>query len=138
MTSLPFGLKLSNNLPNINVKGYKFIISDAIDGKNYYIQGKNFKISDFVFDKKIKVRTSGKVVLDGDTVSNYDLNVYNKLMPNVQLDDLVFPKTVAVADLEDIQQENSTPQINIIDIFKAIKITDSMLMLLQKSKHSEL
>lgn len=59
-------------------------------------------------------------------------------MPNVQLDDLVFPKTVAVADLEDIQQENSTPQINIIDIFKAIKITDSMLMLLQKSKHSEL
>lgn len=121
LTSLPFGLKLSNNLPNINVKGYKFIISDAIDGKNYYIQGKNFKISDFVFDKKIKVRTSGKVVLDGNTVSNYDLNVYNKLMPNVQLDDLVFPKTVAVADLEDIQQENSTPQINIIDIFKAIK-----------------
>ena len=121
LTSLPFGLKLSNNLPNINVKGYKFIISDAIDGKNYYIQGKNFKISDFVFDKKIKVRTSGKVVLDGDTISNYDLNVYNKLMPNVQLDDLVFPKTVAVADLEDIQQENSTPQINIIDIFKAIK-----------------
>lgn len=121
LTSLPFGLKLSNNLPNINVKGYKFIISDAIDGKNYYIQGKNFKISDFVFDKKIKVRTSGKVVLDGDTISNYDLNVYNKLMPNVQLDDLVFPKTVAVTDLEDIQQENSTPQINIIDIFKAIK-----------------
>lgn len=121
LMSLPFGLKLSNNLPNINVKGYKFIISDAIDGKNYYIQGKNFKISGFVLDKKIKVRTSGKVVLDGDTISNYDLNVYNKLMPNVQLDDLVFPKTVAVADLEDIQQENSTPQINIIDIFKAIK-----------------
>lgn len=121
LTSLPFGLKLSNNLPNINVKGYKFVISDAIDSKNYYIQGKNFKISDFILDKKIKVKTSGKVVLDDDTVSNYDLNVYNKLMPNIQLDDLIFPKTVAVADTEDLQQENSTPKINIIDIFKAIK-----------------
>lgn len=120
LTSLPWGLKLSNHLPDINVKGYKFIVSDSIDGKNYYIDGKKFNISDFILDKKVKVKSSGKVVLDGETVSNYDLNVYNQIMPNLQLDDIVFPKTVSVTD-DNLTNKDTNSNINIIDIFKAIK-----------------
>ena len=47
MTSLPFGLKLSNNLPNIHISDYKFAFVDSTDRKSYYIQGRNFDITDF-------------------------------------------------------------------------------------------
>lgn len=135
LTSLPWGLKLSNHLPNINVRGYKFIVSDSIDGKSYYIDGKTFNVSDFILDKKVKLKSSGKVVLDGETVSNYDLNVYNRIMPNLQLDDLVFPKTVSVAD-ENLTQKNTNSNINIIDIFKAIKKNELHADVLAKIKTS--
>lgn len=119
MTALPYGLTLSNHLPNIRVKKYKLTFIDAIDRKNYYLTGENFKISKFILDKQIKLSTNGKIVLDNDVVSNYDLKINNKIMPNIQLDDLVFPKTVSVDNNQ--SKKEQAPTINIIDIFKSIK-----------------
>lgn len=118
MTALPYGLKLSNHLPNIHIKQYKFSFIDAMDRKSYYIQGKKFKMTDFVLDKKIKLSTIGKIVLDDSKVSDFDVKIYNKIMPNVQLDDLIFPKKVVVA--EETSAKVQQLPVNIIEIFKSV------------------
>lgn len=120
MTSLPFGFKLSNHLPNMHAKDYKISFVDAMDGKVYYLKGEKFKLTDFILDKKIKFSTKGKVVLDKRVVSNYNLKVFNKIMPKLQLDDLVFPKTIVLD--EEVAKKNDLEQVpfNIIDVFKSI------------------
>ena len=120
MTSLPFGLHLSNHLPNVNVKTYKIAFVDAIDFNEYVVDGEKFKISDFVLDKKIKFSTNGNVILDNRAVSNYDLNIYNRIMPDIQLEDLVFPKKVVLdSEVQKNKDVQSLP-FNIIEIFKSI------------------
>lgn len=120
MTSLPFGLHLSNHLPNVNVKTYKIAFVDAIDSNEYAVDGEKFKISDFVLDKKIKFSTKGNVILDNRAVSNYDLNIYNRIMPDIQLEDLVFPKKVVLdSEVQKNKDVQSLP-FNIIEIFKSI------------------
>ena len=125
MQSLPYGLKLSNHLPNICVKDYKFEFLDAVDNKSYYIQGEKLKISDFILDKNIKISTIGKVVFDNQVISNYDIKIHNKIMPKLILDDIVFPKEVVLQG-ENISDDNIPTMANpseytIIDIFKLIK-----------------
>ena len=118
MTSLPYGLKLSNRLPNVKIKDYKLTFVDALNDKSYFVKGEKFKVADFVLDKKIKLSTTGQVVLDNNIVSNYDLKINNKIMPNVQLDDLVFPKAVKVEE----EQEKTTVKMpfDIMDVFNSI------------------
>lgn len=118
MTSLPYGLKLSNRLPNVKIKDYKLTFVDALNDKSYFVKGEKFKVADFVLDKKIKLSTTGQVVLDNNIVSNFDLKINNKIMPNVQLDDLVFPKAVKVEE----EQEKTTVKMpfDIIDVFNSI------------------
>ena len=119
LTSLPFGFKLSNHLPNLKANDYNVSFVDALDNKSYSIKGEKLKVSDFILDKKIKLSTKGQVILDKSVVSNYDLNIFNKIMPNLQLDDLVFPKQVVLVDEKKKDTKNS--QIfNVIDLFKAI------------------
>ena len=118
MTTLPYGLKLSNKLPNVWVKDYKLTFVDAINNKSYFVKGEKFNVKDFVLDKKVKLATNGQVVLDSNVVSNYDLKINNKIMPNVQLDDLVFPKTVKVD--EEPQKTTVKMPFDIIDIFNSI------------------
>ena len=50
MESLPFGLKLSNHLPNIYFDEYKLNFIDKGTKKTYFIDGENLKISDFILD----------------------------------------------------------------------------------------
>ena len=129
MKSLPFGLKLSNKLPNIIIDNYKLAFIDAQDKKEYSITGQSFKITDFILDKKIKISTNGKITFEDRVVSNYDIKIFNKIMPNLQLDDLVFPKDITVEDNGEITvapqnmptkaNSNSTP-FTIIDAFKTI------------------
>jgi len=118
VSSLPYGLKLSNHLPNVRIKNYDTSFVDAMTGKSYGIQGKNLKISDFILDKKFKFSTLGKVVFDNNIISNYDIKLYNKIMPDVQLDDIVFPKDTLVQDSEPVE----TPSLpfNIIDVLKTV------------------
>lgn len=116
---LPYGFKLSNHLPNVKVKDYKLAFIDKETSKSYYMEGTDFKLSDFILDKHFKLSTKGKVVLDNVLMSNYDLKVYNKIMPKVQLDDLVFPKVVQ-EDENKTKTASEAQSFNIIDVFKSI------------------
>ena len=115
VTGLPLGLKLSNHLPDIHVKNYKISFEDIPTKKQYYIEGSDLNVKDFIINKKINISTKGRIVLDDRTPFNYDIKVFNKIMPDVNLNDLVFaPQTP--------KEEGETPDvtINVIDIFKTI------------------
>ncbi len=115
VTGLAFGMKLSNHLPDIRVKNYKIALTDIPTDKQYYIQGEDLNITDFIINKKVKLSTNGKIVLDDKTPFNYDIKVLNKIMPETSLNDLVFaPQT------QDEQKPAEPFEINVIDIFKTI------------------
>ena len=120
--TLPLGIKLSNHLPNVNVKSYKLGVSDAITGKSYFVDGSDLKVSDFVLDKRVKFSTNGSVVFDEAVISNYDVKVNNNIMPNLQLHDLVFPENLAVETEQKSQsQEEFVMPFNVIDILDGVK-----------------
>ncbi len=112
--SLPMGLKLSNHLPNIIIKNYNISFIDAETDKSYSIFGSKFAVKDFILNKKIRVSALGKIQLQDKVQFNYDVNVLNKVMPDIDLNELVFSPA----------QEDSTPEqqvnINIIEILKAV------------------
>lgn len=112
---LPFGLKLSNHLPNIKLDEYQLTFIDKNTKKSYYIDGDDLKITDFIFNKKIKVITNGQIIFDKRVVSNYDIKIFNKIMPDISLDDLIFPKEVKI---EQDKAVNNDFKINIIELFE--------------------
>jgi hypothetical protein len=63
---------------------------DMRDNRAYTLQGGNLKVSDFVLDKKVKFSTVGTVSLDGSEQFKYDIKIYNKIMPDIDLNDLIF------------------------------------------------
>lgn len=79
---LPYGIKISTNLPDIKVDKYKLGLDNI-----YYIEGKNFIISDFVLNKKLKLTTSGKIIFSNSDISNYDIKFSygKKPLVNVKL-----------------------------------------------------
>lgn len=122
ISGLPYGFKLSNHLPDIKANDYKFSFIDSTDDKAYYIQGENFKISNFILNKKLKLSTKGKVVFDNTVVSNYDIKLNNNIMPDIQLNDIVFPEKRIIEDPEETPKTEPLPEkFNIITAFKAIK-----------------
>lgn len=121
MEALPYGFKLSNHLPNIKIMDYKLSFIDENSQKNYYIDGDNLKITDFILDKKIKLSTNGQVVFDKRVVSNYDVKISNNIMPNIQLDDLIFPKEVEIeSNPQEIKNSENKSDINIIKLLESV------------------
>lgn len=114
VNSLPYGLKLSNHLPNIQLNNYNISFIDISTDKTYSIYGNNFSINDFIFNKKIKLVVDGKFMLQDRVQFNYDLKLLNKIMPDVDFNDFIF--TSAVSDNAESQNFN----FNIIDFFDAI------------------
>lgn len=114
VTGLPFGFKLSNHLPNIVVKNYNISFIDAPTDKTYSIYGDIAKVSDFIFNKKVKIVADGKFMLQDKVQFNYDVRLLNKLMPDTDLNEFVFnpPKQTS--------QSAPVQPVNIIDIFKAV------------------
>lgn len=108
---LPFGLKLSNHLPDIRLGSYKITVTDGKD--NYVISGEKTDITDFVINKSVKIKGSGKVILKDREHFKYNINLFNKIMPDVELNELVFNPS---------QQENpSEPvKVDIISILKGL------------------
>ena len=120
MTSLPMGFKLSNRMPNILIKEYLFSMIDMRDSKRYSIQGSDLKVSDFVLNKNVKFSTYGVVRLDEVEQFKYNLKITNKIMPDIDINDLVFGGGNSPAP--DENNESAEPiTFNIIDIFKGIK-----------------
>ena len=113
--SLPFGLELSNHLPDIAALNYNIAFIDATTSKTYAISGNEVILSDFILDKSIKIKADGKVTLDNVNQFNYDIKLLNKIMPEVSLNELVFnpepqPETT----------EQEPVLINVIEIFKSL------------------
>ena len=48
---LPFGLKLSNHLPDIRVGNYNVVLTDGVN--NYVVSGDKAEITDFILNKHI-------------------------------------------------------------------------------------
>ena len=113
--SLPFGLKLSNHLPNFLIKNYNITFEDITTSKSYSVFGNEFKISDFILDKSIKIKSDGKISLDNREQFNYNIKLYNKIMPELNLNDLVFNPQP-----QDDENTNTDVSINVIDIFKTL------------------
>lgn len=120
--ALPYGLKLSNHLPDIKIGDYKLSFIDENSQKTYYIDGDNLKITDFIINKRIKLSTNGQIVFDKRVVSNYDIKITNKIMPtNIQLDDLIFPKEVEIENnSKQIKNSENNTNLNIIKLFEAV------------------
>ena len=114
VTGLPFGFKLSNNLPNIRVKNYNLSFIDLPTDKSYSIYGDSISITDFIFNKKIKVVADGKFMLQDRDQFSYDIKVLNKIMPDLDINDVIF------ASKEQEVQKEQDIAINLTDIFKAI------------------
>ena len=122
---LPFGIKLSNKLPNIYLNNYDIAFIDTSNGKKYYLDGDKFNITDFIINKKVKINANGAIYLEDTKHFGYDIKILNNIMPNIQLHDLVFldnsnPTTQNNNTEVKETQTAEMPQINVIDIFKAI------------------
>lgn len=109
---LPFGLKLSNHLPDIHIGGYKVTFTDGKE--SYVLSGGKTDITDFVLNKSIKVSGAGKFVLKDREQFKYDIKLYNKIMPNLELNDLVFNPPTAE------KPETQTEPIDIISILRGL------------------
>lgn len=109
---LPLGLKLSNHLPDIHINGYKATIIDG--NNNYVLEGGKTDITDFIINKSVKVATSGKFTLKDREQFNYRVKLLNKIMPDVELNDLVFNPQP-----QDNKKPTSEP-FNITEILKGI------------------
>lgn len=119
---MPYGLKLSNNLPSIYVNSYRIAVIDQRTDRSYFMEGEDFKVTNFVLDKRVKFSSKGKVVFDDTVISNYDLKVDNRIMPNLQLHDLVFPQDVVLE--EDNSEAAPSQEISLsslIDVLEKIK-----------------
>lgn len=111
MQALPFGLKLSNHLPNITVGAYDVTLTDGID--KYVVNGNKTEISDFILNKSVKVKASGNAVLKGREQFSYNVKVLNKIMPDMELNDLVFNPT---------KDDDNTPKADVkVDIISILK-----------------
>lgn len=111
---LPLGIKLSNHLPDIAAKNYNISLIDAQTDKAYSIYGEKFAVSDFILNKKIKINALGTVMFQDREQFHYDVKVLNKVMPDIDINDLLNPT-------EEVEKAASEPvDINILDIFKAL------------------
>ena len=119
LQKLPLGLKLSNRLPDIRLKNYDVSLTDMKSNKKYILDGANLAVTDFVLDKHIKIATNGEFEFDGKKQFVYDLKVLNRLMPDINLNDIVFAEQNNEA--VDTQINQSAQTFNIIPIFDALR-----------------
>ena len=111
--SLPLGLKISNHLPDIKSGGYSITFVNGED--KYVISGDKTEITDFILNKSVKVKASGKAVFKDREQFKYNLAVLNKIMPDLDLNELITNPQVQ----EEEKQKESEP-VNITEIFKGL------------------
>lgn len=118
VTVLPLGLKLSNHLPDIRIGNYSINFRDLSTQKSYVIKGSKAEVTDFVLNKGLKVAADGNVTLAGREQFKYNVKVNNKIMPDLDLHELVFnPEYLK----EEEQQKNEQNiEVNILNIFKGL------------------
>ena len=113
LSALPFGFKLSNHLPNITIASYQITLTNGID--RYILSGKDSEISDFILGKSVKIKTIGDLKLKGRKQFNYDIKILNKIMPQMDLNEIVFNPAP-----QNLKEENYS--IDIIGILERIYV----------------
>lgn len=68
--------KIVHNMPDISAKKYR--ISFLSGANKYSLKGEDLKVSDFILDKKIKIKTKGEVVLNGRKQITYNIAIFSK------------------------------------------------------------
>ena len=116
---LPFGLKLSNHLPDVKVNNYKISIIEIPNQNTYSLVGNKFFVTDFILDKSIKIQTDGKLVFIDDEQFKYDIKLFNKIMPNLNLNDLIFAQQADEIQTDDVKNVAQI-QYNILDVLKSL------------------
>jgi len=115
---LPFGLRLSNHLPDIKIGEYDIEFIDLSTNNKYEIEGNKTEITDLILNKSVKVLASGKAKLADKEQFKYNLKINNKIMPDLDLHELVFNPIPQEEKTKKSSQEDF--KINILDIFKGI------------------
>lgn len=71
--------KFSNNMPDISTKKYRISI---ISGENKYsLKGVDLSVSDFILNKKVKLKTKGELVLNGRKQIAYNISLISNTFP---------------------------------------------------------
>lgn len=133
-SSMPanFPLTLSNHLPNIKINGYTICITDGVD--KYILSGDKTEVTDFILDKSIKLKAKGKAVFKDKEQFNYDIKVFNKIMPELDLNELVFNPQ---RDEEDTVQEfNPSDIIGILNGIYKNNVTANLLADIKTENHN--
>ena len=115
--ALPFGLRLSNHLPDIKIGGFDIELVDLLTGKKYEFEGDKTEITDFILNKGVKVLANGKVKLVDREQFSYKLKIDNKLMPDLDLHELVFSSQ---QDNNNKKTEAPEIKINVLEILNGI------------------
>ena len=102
---LPYGFKLSENMPNISAGKYSITIIDILTNKKYAIKGSDFTVTDFHLNKKIRLKATGEVLFQDRKQFDYDVDLTSHVMP-----DFTVQQT----------NETTTEKVNIIDILNNI------------------
>lgn len=76
-----YGLKLSTNMPDIKAKKYRISFINISNGHKYSLRGSDLKISDFIFNKKIKIKSLGDLLLNNRKQVSYNINLFLKVFP---------------------------------------------------------
>lgn len=71
--------KLSTNMPDISVKKYR--ISLLSKANNYTLKGEDTKISDFVLNEKIKIKSRGELILNKRKQIFYNVCIFSNVFP---------------------------------------------------------
>lgn len=111
---LPFGLELSDVMPLINVKKYTISLIDMPTDKFYTVEGKDFAISDFVLEKRIKILAKGDLILDKRKQISYDLKIASKFLPEI------------VANTENTEPQKPFDVIEVLKILNKIDLTSDI------------
>ena len=86
-----------------------------ICGKDKYVlSGDRTEVSDFILNKSIKVKASGKAVLKDREQFKYNICVLNKIMPDIDLNDLI------TAPQEEAPVKKESEPVNITAILEGI------------------
>ena len=78
-TTIP--IKLSNKMPDIILSNYEINLKDEVKKDELKIQGKEFKITDFILGEKIKITTQGALTLNNNQHCTYNAKILSFLPP---------------------------------------------------------
>lgn len=95
---------IAPDMPVISAKKYRISL---INGQNNYtLKGEDLKISDFILDKKINLKTKGEVILNQRKQISYNIAVFSEVFPKHK-----DKKTNVLKIFEDLYRYNINAQI---------------------------